>query len=302
MSDLTTTAIEQARPAVERAFRAVYNLVEYAQDLNSRVPEALTDEQIFNLGFTDTSLFRQQYNQMTKQLQGEAAGRLAEFYGAWCGLVPLASDRVHNRLIAAWPEKVYWAGIDATSPITWVAACTLSIDHAIRTAAGLASLNLSQCQLKDEDMAKMIQAWNKVRQDLGTLPLPPAGAVRIGLDQAFAMVATKQDERQLQERLLAALAVDQPDEKPPAEGAYLSAKDLAARFEVDYESLRSRLRYWRKNHPDLTGKGWMEVQDRGSRDPGFLYRVMAVEAIVLQARTSGTSPAKKKLRSKLPEK
>jgi hypothetical protein len=206
MSDLTAIAVEKARPAVERAFRAVYNLVEYAQDLNSRVPETLTDEQIFNLGFTDTSLFRQQYDQRTKQLQGEAAGRLAEFYKAWWGLGLLTVEGVLDRLIAAWPEKVYWAGIGAASPIAWVAHCALQVNNTITSAAGLVNLDLSQGGLQDEEMAKLIPAWNKVRQDLGTLALPPADEVRIGLEQAFAMVVAKQDERRLQELLLAATA------------------------------------------------------------------------------------------------
>jgi hypothetical protein len=71
-------------------------------------------------------------------------------------------------------------------------------------------------------------------------------------------------------------------DKLPAElgetAGWLSPRDLADKFKVDYESLRARLRRWRKNH----ATGWMEVSasERGPRDPHVLYRLDAVKPII----------------------
>lgn len=64
----------------------------------------------------------------------------------------------------------------------------------------------------------------------------------------------------------------------PAEDArgLLSCADLAAAYGVDQERLRGRLKRWQKT----CFTGWVEVTDRGPRDPQYLYQVSAVLPIL----------------------
>lgn len=79
-----------------------------------------------------------------------------------------------------------------------------------------------------------------------------------------------------------------------ADDSFLSPRKLAEIFGVPADALRSRLNRWRRrNHT-----GWIEVEERGSREPRYLYRVGAIRHIIdaLRETSEATSkrPAKKK--------
>lgn len=63
----------------------------------------------------------------------------------------------------------------------------------------------------------------------------------------------------------------------------LSCADLAATFGVDQERLRGRLKRWQRT----CFTGWVEVTDRGPRDPQYLYHVSSVMPIIRALQNSG---------------
>jgi hypothetical protein len=74
----------------------------------------------------------------------------------------------------------------------------------------------------------------------------------------------------------------------------LSARDLAKRFDVPPEPLRKRLERWREQNQD--GRDWVEVEDRGTREPRFLYRLSAVKPVIDDLKASPKRPTKKSSR------
>jgi hypothetical protein len=70
---------------------------------------------------------------------------------------------------------------------------------------------------------------------------------------------------------------------------YLSPADLANSNQVNVGTLESRLRRWRENNPQESGRGWFENQDASGRMPRYLYRASSVAAIVtsLKNKTTG---------------
>jgi len=53
------------------------------------------------------------------------------------------------------------------------------------------------------------------------------------------------------------------------------------------DSLRKTLEKWRRENISKQGTDWVEVADRKPREPGFLYRLGAVEHLLLTARATG---------------
>jgi hypothetical protein len=88
------------------------------------------------------------------------------------------------------------------------------------------------------------------------------------------------------ERVAAALAgqLGEPaaPEPPCDTQAWLSARDLAARYEVNYGALRRRLERFR----DTSDQGWREVKGRSVRSANYLYLASAVQHVIegLRAR------------------
>jgi len=58
----------------------------------------------------------------------------------------------------------------------------------------------------------------------------------------------------------------------------MSAGDLAAVLHLGAEVIRKRLDRWRKQHPE--GGDWKEQQDRGPREPQYVYRVGAIRDVL----------------------
>jgi hypothetical protein len=81
-----------------------------------------------------------------------------------------------------------------------------------------------------------------------------------------------------------------PDDDPQAS---MCPSDIACKYGVPQEVLRKRLERWRHQNAGGGGKDWFEVQDRGPRQPQFMYRVGAVAEIIRQLQASGERPAKK---------
>jgi hypothetical protein len=57
---------------------------------------------------------------------------------------------------------------------------------------------------------------------------------------------------------------------------WLSATDLASRFQMDYDKLRKRLERWRKKNPDQV----MEVRNRRPGEPKLLFRLGDVAHLI----------------------
>jgi hypothetical protein len=74
--------------------------------------------------------------------------------------------------------------------------------------------------------------------------------------------------------------------------ATLSSGDLAQRYGVPKEALRSRLNRWRGKNPAGAGADWHEVTDRRPRAEKYLYRVEAVWPIILALKTLSERSAK----------
>ncbi len=73
--------------------------------------------------------------------------------------------------------------------------------------------------------------------------------------------------------------------------AYLGVTKLARRFHVPQNALEQRLkRYRRKN---AAGAGWIENQERGPREPRYLYRVEDVQPVIDALRTTGEATGKR---------
>jgi hypothetical protein len=75
--------------------------------------------------------------------------------------------------------------------------------------------------------------------------------------------------------------------------------DLAMINGCPEERLRKRLEHWRNTHPEQVGKGWIKPEDRGPRDPGYLYNPAAVQAVIDEClsslrRTSGEKKTRRK--------
>ncbi len=68
----------------------------------------------------------------------------------------------------------------------------------------------------------------------------------------------------------------------------LSARELANRFDRDYEALRRRLDRWRSDHD----AGWYELPNRAKGEPRILYDPEAVERVIADApKRELTAPA-----------
>jgi len=80
--------------------------------------------------------------------------------------------------------------------------------------------------------------------------------------------------------------------KPDPE-AYLPPADLARIFDVPLNSLRQRLKRWRRNNLDT---GWIENSERKSREAKYLYKVRAVQPVIqdLQKASTPTNEATNK--------
>jgi hypothetical protein len=63
--------------------------------------------------------------------------------------------------------------------------------------------------------------------------------------------------------------------------AYFSPKELAQRYGVNQDALRKRLERWRKQNPD---GGWIENENRGGRDPKYIYLESAVRDIIIPSQ------------------
>jgi hypothetical protein len=82
---------------------------------------------------------------------------------------------------------------------------------------------------------------------------------------------------------------------PLLDDAMMAPSTLADRLGRSRDAVRKALERWRLEHPQETGRGWIEVSDRREKEPKYLYRVGSVREIVL-AVSSGICPAKKKSR------
>jgi hypothetical protein len=69
------------------------------------------------------------------------------------------------------------------------------------------------------------------------------------------------------------------------EQSYLTARDIARSYGVQYHALRKRLERYRRNG----GTGWKEAEDRTTRSERYLYLVSAVWPIIQS--TPGARPA-----------
>jgi hypothetical protein len=67
---------------------------------------------------------------------------------------------------------------------------------------------------------------------------------------------------------------------------------LADQLDRPAGAVKKALGRWRKAHREESGRGWVEVQDGGPRDPQYLYRAGTVRQIVLAVK-SRECPAKK---------
>jgi hypothetical protein len=85
-------------------------------------------------------------------------------------------------------------------------------------------------------------------------------------------------------------AIDEHD-AAPADGAWLSQTDLARIGRVNPNTLRTRLRPWRRSHGN---NEWQRAQNPRPRDPHFTYRWGAVKSLIAELPKTGQSPAKKK--------
>ena len=77
---------------------------------------------------------------------------------------------------------------------------------------------------------------------------------------------------------------------------YLSTKDLATRFALDYGKLRKRLERWRMKHPECA----VLVEDLRSGKPRYLFRLKDVAPIITKlkdGRNVQRQPARKKFPS-----
>ena len=84
---------------------------------------------------------------------------------------------------------------------------------------------------------------------------------------------------------------DLPESSDVQPDAMLSCADLAATFRVHQERLRKRLERLRGKSDD----GWREVQNRGPKDPKYLYRVGAVLSIIGELTSSVERPPEKNI-------
>jgi hypothetical protein len=54
--------------------------------------------------------------------------------------------------------------------------------------------------------------------------------------------------------------------------AYLTPRNWAEQWSLPLAALDSRLKRWRRKHPEQVGRGWMEANDRGPREAQYIYR------------------------------
>jgi hypothetical protein len=60
--------------------------------------------------------------------------------------------------------------------------------------------------------------------------------------------------------------------------SYLTARDIAKRYGLDYDALRKRLERYRRSHPNR--HGWKPVEDRTQRGEKYLYLLSAIADII----------------------
>jgi hypothetical protein len=74
---------------------------------------------------------------------------------------------------------------------------------------------------------------------------------------------------------------------------FLSPSNMAAKWGVPLRPLQSRLLRYRQANPIRENKDWLQVSDRGPRDPEFIYRISAFRPILYALRACSERAAKK---------
>jgi hypothetical protein len=195
---------------------------------------------------------------------------------------------------AALAERLR-ACLDRLQDVT--GSCYLLVKDHRRDAAGdarLKPLGVEWKALREEArrLAELLDSW-AARADRDPRPLHRLlGTVNTACEVPLTLFADAQDFCQrlaLKLRQLPAPAAAEPaagEEDPrnrPAYGngeARLPPRAIAEQFGVSFPALESRLRRWRKDNPSQAGHGWVEVPDRGSRVPRYLYRLKDVRHII----------------------
>jgi hypothetical protein len=77
------------------------------------------------------------------------------------------------------------------------------------------------------------------------------------------------------------------------EEAVLDAAALARLYGRSAGAVKKALERWRQAHPEESGRGWLEVQDRRPNSAQYLYRVVTVRPVV-----EGVSPVPRQSRRK----
>jgi hypothetical protein len=78
-----------------------------------------------------------------------------------------------------------------------------------------------------------------------------------------------------------AKTIEHADARPIDPNAMLAPRDLARRYKRPQSAVEKALQRWRAKNPSRSPRDWLEVSDRGPRDPQFLYRVGALEPVIL---------------------
>jgi hypothetical protein len=213
---------------------------------------------------------------LNRQLMRCASAMESELHSALLGeaarAVALASVRHQAREFAKELEDDHYKTVVSGDVVAWVAPM----------------------------LAEAARAAHEMADAAGMGPLAPEA----GLNWLRRIKAPKAELQRLHELLVLALVeargLRQPTELPNNEpvpsnvarqeddnSAWLTPRDLAARYGVDFGKLDGRLRRWRKNNPGQVGKGFSEVSDRTPTQPQFLYRVGAVWHILDALRAPG---------------
>src|SRR5262245_14007534 len=123
----TLQRLEQAQVGVHRCTRALYALLEFARSDASRLPPPRHLELFEPPERSVLDLFLSECHEPDglgilahdheSWINGEVARLLTELGSAWASLLPLTDRHALSALIAALPEHVSWAGIEAPSPV-----------------------------------------------------------------------------------------------------------------------------------------------------------------------------------------
>jgi hypothetical protein len=76
------------------------------------------------------------------------------------------------------------------------------------------------------------------------------------------------------------------------DNTYLAPRDWARRWSLPQPALESRLRRWRQAHREEAGRGWMEANDRGSKEAQYIYRGREIRPILEDLRATGIRRAR----------